>query len=131
MQIDDKIRQLAKSSYYQNLFSMSKKCANIQIFDNVSNFSGLQIYFLYWLSVYDMLHEELAKHEDDLLSQNVIDDNYRCDSYLVYRHKKHDHLWKQHRREEKLREIQSRHKNKKNPADGKQSFCNVDFRREE
>jgi len=130
MQIDDKIRQLAKSAYYQNLFSMSKKCANIQIFDNVSNFSGLQIYFLHWLTAYDMLYEELAKHEDDLLSEDVIKDNYRTDAYLAYRHKKHDYLWKQHRREEKLREIQDRHKNKKNFSEGKQSFCNVDFRRE-
>lgn len=130
MQIDEKIRQLAKSPYYQNLFSMSKKCTNIQIFDNVSNFSGRQVYLLQWCSVYEMLYEELAKHEDDLLTENVINDSYRCDAYLAYRYKKHDNLWKQYRREEKLREIQSRHKNKQNLSKGKQSFCNVDFRRE-
>lgn len=126
--LDDKIRKLARSSYWQNLFSASKECANIQLFENTSNFSGLQVKFLYYLAVYDMLFGELAKHEDDYLTKNVIEDNDRTDAYLIYRNKKHDHLWKKYRIDEKLADHKSKHPSKH--KSGKAQLIEVDMRRE-
>lgn len=128
--MDTQLRKLARSSCWQLIYNSSKKCANIQIFDNVSNFSGLQSRFLHWLFVYDMLFEEIAKHESKFLTENVIENDYRCDAYLTYRYKKHDYSWKQHRREERLREIQTRNKNNQHSSGDKQQVCNVEFRRE-
>jgi len=125
---DDKLRKLAKSNYYQNLFSASQKCYGVALFCNQHTFTGMQVRFLYWLSVYDMLYSELAKHEDAHLTEAVIDDNIRTDAYLVYRNKKHEHLWKKYRREEKLAEHKSRHPKKHQK--GKSQLIEVDLRRE-
>jgi len=124
---DDKLRKLAKSNYYQNLYSSSKNCYGISLFMNNNNFTGMQVRFLYWLSVYDMLFEELTKHEDSRLTEAVIKDNDRTDAYLVYRNKKHQHLWKMHRREEQLAEHKAKHPKKH--KDGKANLIEVDLRR--
>jgi hypothetical protein len=131
MDIDTKIRKLARSSYWQSIYNATLKNSGIHLFQNIDNFSGLQAYFLYWLNCYNLLYEELAKHEDDKLTEKVIESNFRCDAYLTYRNKKHEHFWKKLRSEEKLREIQDRNGNKKNShLEGKKTFINVDLRRE-
>lgn len=126
--LDDKLRKLARSNYWQNLYRATKECANVQLFENINNFSGLQIRFIYYLTVYGMLYDELLRHEDDNLTEKVINDNERCDAYLIYRNKKHDYLWKKYRREEKLAEHKSRHPNKH--KSGNANLIEVDLRRE-
>ena len=126
--VEEKIRRLAKSTYWQNLYRMSKECANIQLVNNICNFSGLQTRFFYWLSVYNLLYEERTKHEDEYLSEQVINDFDRCDAYLIYRNKKYDHLWKKYRQEEKTAEHKARHPKKH--KDGKSQLIEVDLRRE-
>jgi len=129
MTIDDRLRNLAKSVYWQSLYNASLNTANVNIFNNMTDFSGLQVCFLYWLSVYKMLNDELATYEDKRLTKNVLLDNYRVDAYLVYRGKKNEFLWKKHRQEEKEAKIKSgRKKAWKNP--GKESTISVDLRRE-
>lgn len=131
MDLDTKIRKLARSNHWQNLYVASLKNSGINLFQNINNFSGLQVHFLYWLSVYNSLYEELAKHEDDRLSEKVLEDDFRTDAYLTYRNKKNDYLWKKYRQDEKLRELQDRNKNKsKNFSEGKKTLINVDLRRE-
>ncbi len=110
--MEKEIRKLARSNYYQNLYNSSKECYGICIFDNSSNFSGLQLLFLYWLSTYAMLYQELATHEDELLTENVINSDLRCDAYLLHRKNKYDDFWKKHRREEQLNEIRQKHPTK-------------------
>jgi len=126
--MDDQLRRMAKNSYYQNLYDMFKSGSHIQMFDNTCNFSSVQVRFLYWLSIYHLLYEDLMKHEDDLLTQAVIDDNDRVDAYLIYRNKKHDYLWKKYRTEEKISEHKAKHPNKH--KDGKTNLIDVDLRRE-
>lgn len=126
--LEENLKKMAKHSYWQNLYKFSKECSNIQLFENVSNFSGLQVRFLYYLALYDMLFEELSKHEDDLLTENVLNDSVRTEAYLIYRNKKHDYLWKKYRREEKLAEHKNKHSNKH--KSGNTSMIEVDLRRE-
>lgn len=128
--VDSKIRKLAKSTYWQNIYKSSKECNGIKIFFNEYNFSGKQARFLYWLSTYDMLYTELATYEDELLTKDVLEDEERTDAYLIYRNKKQDFLWKKHRQEEAdAQRKANRTKGFKNP--GKESTINVDLRREE
>lgn len=126
--VDNQLRKLARTSYWQNLYSASKDCANMQLFENVSNFSGLQVRFLHWLSVYSLLFEELYKQEDDLLSEKVIENDIRCDAYLVYRNKKHEHFWKTYRHDERLAEEKRKHPSKH--KSGKTQLIKVDLRSE-
>lgn len=126
--LDEQLRNLAKSNYWQSLYTSSKDCGWIQLFENEINFSGLQVRFLYWLTVYSMLYDELSRHEDDKLTENVLKDFYRTDAYLYYRNKKNDHLWKQHRINEKLNEAKQRQPKKHNKGEAK--LIEVDLRRE-
>ena len=129
--LDKKIRKLARSQKWQNLYQASKNCGFVSLFNNSHNYSGLQIKFLYYLSVYDMLYAELAKHEDPFLSEQVIQNDRRCDCYLIYRNKKHDYLWKQYRKDERARDLKNRNPNRrKRTSKGKQTSINVDLRRE-
>lgn len=81
----ESIRKLARSSHFQNLYSASKEAGTIKIFENDSNFSGLQVIFLYWLRVYDLLYSELAQKEWKYLSEDVVEDDVRCDAFLHWR----------------------------------------------
>jgi hypothetical protein len=128
MSIEIQLRTLAKSGYYQSLYNAAEKLG-IQLFENDKNFSGLQVRFLYWLSVYNKLYSELSTHEDDFLTEKVIQDEYRCDCYLIYRNKKYDFQWKKYRQEEKSAELKSRN-SKAFSQEGKHSICEVDLRRE-
>jgi len=81
----DVIRKLARSTYYQNIYSAAKDVGSIQLFDNQNNYSGLQSLFLYWLKVYDLLYGELSQKEWKYLSEDVINDDCRCDAFLYWR----------------------------------------------
>ncbi len=130
MNTDCKIRNLAKTNYWQNLYKSCQECSGLQLFKNTYNFSGLQIRFLYWLSTYDLLYKELATHEDDCLTRDVLLDNDRTDAYLIYRNKKQDYLWRKHRDDEKQAQLKANRKKKfKHP--GKENLINVDLRREQ
>ena len=85
MNITEFIRKLSRSAYWQNIYKMSKECANVSVFNNTSEFSAFQSNFLYWLRIYDMLYSELSQKEWIYLSENVIENNFRCDAFLYYR----------------------------------------------
>ena len=87
MKLEAQIRYLARGSYYQELYNSSKLCSGIYLFENQTNFSGIQYLFLYWLRVYSMLYEELARLEWENLDDKVIKDNDRCDAFLYWRSK--------------------------------------------
>jgi hypothetical protein len=88
MRLESKIRELAKSSYWQEIYQSSKECSGINVFDNINNFSGIQFIFLYWLKVYTMLYTELSGQDWQNLDIDVIIDDDRCDAFLYWRRKK-------------------------------------------
>lgn len=107
------IRQLARSNYWQTLYSSSKENNGVHLFANTENLSGLQVQFLNWLRIYDMLYTELAHLEDNKLTENVIKEDLRCDAYLYYRRKKIENEWKKHREEERLEKLKQLHPKKR------------------
>lgn len=127
MNISSRIRQLARTSYWQNIYKHSQECHGIKLFENENNFSGLQVEFLHWLAVYSMLYEELGKHEDDLLTEKVIENTNRCDAYLYHRRKKIDYDWKKYQDKIRQDEINSRRKRKF--SEGNRTDINVQLRR--
>jgi hypothetical protein len=81
----DVVRKLARSDYWQSIYSSAKDVGSIQLFENKNNYSGLQSLFLYWLKIYDLLYTELSQKEFKYLDEEVINDDYRCDAFLYYR----------------------------------------------
>ena len=78
------IRTLARSSYWQTVYSRSKEHASIGIFQNTEDFTPLQIHFLQWLEVYHGLEIDLSMKKE-FLTREVIEDDIRCDAYLHWR----------------------------------------------
>jgi hypothetical protein len=77
------IRKLARSDYFQNLYSHSKELG-FQFFQNNHTLTKIQIIFLSWVSCYNSLYQDLAMGED-FISDKVIEDDIRTDAYLYWR----------------------------------------------
>lgn len=82
--MENQIRKLAQSAYWQNLYANIKELHSLSLFKNRKNISKIQILFLHWLSVYNSLYHDLAM-EDDYISEEVIKDTIRTDAYLLWR----------------------------------------------
>jgi hypothetical protein len=83
--INDKIRDLARSNHWQNIYRAMKRGATVRIFKNEYNFSAPQSSMMYWLEVYYMLYEELMDSKWTNLTEAVIANDYRCDAFLYWR----------------------------------------------
>jgi hypothetical protein len=117
----DVIRKLARSTYYQNIYSAAKDVGSIQLFENKNNYSGLQSLFLYWLKVYDLLYTELSQKEWKYLDEDVINDDCRCDAFLYWRGKQIEFELDKNKQEQKANNLKF-----KNP--GKVSNFDIDLR---
>jgi len=78
------VRKLAKSYQYQFLYRRAKEMSNINLFYNNIDFSRLQLLFLKWLQIYNVLYDDLQMKKS-YISQEVIDDEMRTEAYLLYK----------------------------------------------
>ena len=78
------IRTLAKSSYFQTIYSAAKE-QDVKIFENNINFTDLQITFLKYLGFYSVLLTDIVLGDvDEIVLTNEIYE----DSYMLYKSKK-------------------------------------------
>jgi len=109
MNLDSQIRKLARSVYWQNLYRSSKDAYGIGLFKNTANFSSVQVNFLYWLQIYDMLYTELQKQEwGSILTERVINNDIRCDAFLYWRTKSIKKQIRNQKIEEQKQKIRSK-----------------------
>lgn len=87
MDIESEIRQMSRSFYWQKLYHATQNCSGIYLFLNQNNFSGIQVLFMYWLQIYDLLYTEMQSKEWFNLDEKVLEDNIRCDAFLYWRKK--------------------------------------------
>lgn len=82
-----RLRQLAKSIYYQNLFHYSKEM-NFKLFENDSNLTDVQMKFLQYLDFYSSLYLDCAMGDIDekIFEDEIYEDAYH--SYKLYQRKK-------------------------------------------
>ena len=78
------LKNLAKSDKYQILYNRAKDLGTISLFKNQFDFTKIQIFFLYYLELYASLYRDLSSHEP-YISQEVIDDDIRCEAYVFWR----------------------------------------------
>lgn len=83
------LRKLARSRYWQALYSQSKELGNIQLFNNNKDLTSLQIILLSWVSIYSTLYQDIANKEK-YINIKVINNDIRCDAYLTYCRTKDD-----------------------------------------
>ena len=83
------LRKLARSHQWQSLYVRCKDIGTLKLFTNDSDLSETQRHFLMWLEVYNSLYMDL-RMEEDFISNDVIEDDIRCEAYLLYKSKKRD-----------------------------------------
>lgn len=84
MQASNPLRNLARSTHWQIIYSRCKEVGGIRLFDNDIDFTPIQIAFLQWLEIYHGLEIDLAMKEP-YIDRDVIEDDIRCDAYLHMR----------------------------------------------
>ena len=110
MDIEKQIRKLARSTYWQNVYRSAKDIGSIQIFENTTNFSGLQSLFLFWLHVYESLYTDLGQKEWKYLDEQVINSDIRCDAFLYFRGQMREQQINSYKRDEQVNKLKLKDK---------------------
>ena len=77
------LRTLAKNDYYQSLYSSAKELG-LQIFNNQTDLTRIQLWFLSYMSLYAMINMDIALGE---VSEKVLEDTIYEDAYMYYKKK--------------------------------------------
>jgi len=78
------LQTLARSNTAQTIYRHTKEIGSLRLFNNDTDLSHLQILYLYYLSLYESLYNDLSMQEE-YLTQEVIDDSVRVEAYLLYK----------------------------------------------
>lgn len=77
----DILNDLAKSNKYQTLYMLMKE-SGISFFENDTDFTIYQIYFINILALYYSIYHDIAM---DYVAEEVIDDKIYVDAYIYYK----------------------------------------------
>jgi hypothetical protein len=78
------LQVLARNNNSQLLYRNAKELGTLRLFNNDTDLSQIQITYLYYLSLYEMLYTDLQMQEE-YLSEEVINDELRCEAYLLFK----------------------------------------------
>jgi len=81
------LKKLARSNKWQVLYNRAKELGTLRLFKNDMDLTKIQIWILYFLEMYSSLYTDLAMNED-FIDEDVIEDDLRCEAYLLYRKEK-------------------------------------------
>lgn len=81
------LQKLSRSNKWQILYNRAKELGTLRLFKNDIDLTKIQIWMLYFLEMYSSLYTDLAMNED-YISEDVIEDDLRCEAYLLYRKEK-------------------------------------------
>jgi len=76
------LRGMAKENYWQTVYVQAKEIGGMQIFENIREFTFLQIYFLNQLSFYNSLYLDIAMGD---VAEFVLEDEIYEDAYSYYK----------------------------------------------
>jgi len=79
---EEPLRILARSYKWQSLFNNSKELGGVQLFNNTSDFTRLQLFFMSYLNEIHQLYQDLAMREPSICEE-VIKDQIRSEAYFV------------------------------------------------
>jgi hypothetical protein len=96
--MNDPLRTLARSAEYQNLYSRAKEL-NINLFNNITDFSIIQLRFLQYLELYYNLYNNVDS-EEKLMDNERIKKDILVDAYLIYKSKNRKDKKKNRRKKE-------------------------------
>lgn len=77
----DVLRALSKTDYYQSLYSCAKDLG-LQLFENNTNLTKLQLWFLSFASMYSVINMDIAMGE---CPEKVLDNTIYEDAYMMWK----------------------------------------------
>jgi len=75
------LRALAKNDYYQSLYSCAKELG-LQMFENTTDLTKLQLWFLSYASMYSVISTDIVMGE---CPERVLDNTIFEDAYMQYK----------------------------------------------
>lgn len=82
--IVEAMRTMAKSNYWQTLYVQSKEINGVNLFNNINDFTYIQIEFLNNISFYNSIYFDISLGEVD---EMVLEDEIYTTSYAYYKNK--------------------------------------------
>lgn len=98
--MNNPIRTLARSPYWQNLYARSKDL-KLNLFNNISDFSKTQLVLLQWSEIYHNLYIDIASGEN-YINEEILKSDILVDAYLVYKTNKQKSKGKNKKKQEKV-----------------------------
>ena len=80
------LRELAKNDYYQSIYNSAKELG-LQIFENKTDLTKIQLWFLSFMGMYSVINTDIAIGD---VSERVLENTIFEDSYLVYKKRSMD-----------------------------------------
>ena len=77
----DVLRDLAKEDYYQSLYASAKELG-LQLFENKTDLTRIQLWFISYMSIYSVINMDIALGE---ITERVLDNVIYEDAYLIYK----------------------------------------------
>ena len=77
------LRELAKTDYYQSLYSYAKELG-FRVFENQTDLTYIQLWFLSYLSLYSVIQMDIAMGD---VPEKVLENNIYEDAYLYFKKK--------------------------------------------
>lgn len=79
------LRKLSKNNYWQSVYCQSKECSGIQLFENNSNYTHLQLIFINEISNFSAICADVLMGD---VSELVLSEEIYQDAYSFYKHQK-------------------------------------------
>ena len=79
----DALKRLSKSIYWQTIYNNAKEY-RFKLFQNVTDFTSLQLEFLYLLGYYSNIYAEVGA---GTLSEKILEDDIYIEAYYFYKRK--------------------------------------------
>jgi len=89
------LRKLAKTDYYQSMYASAKELG-LQLFDNSTDLTKVQLWFLSYMSMYNSINMDIALGE---ISDRVLENEVYEDAYMVYKKKQFTKDMKTHKQQ--------------------------------
>ena len=77
----DTLRELAKEDYYQSMYASFKELG-LQLFENRTDLTRIQLWFISFMSIYSVINMDIALGE---ITDRVLENTIYEDAYLVYK----------------------------------------------
>jgi len=80
------LKKFSRSVRWQTIYARVKEIGSLQLFNNTSDLTKLQLLVMQWTEIYHSLYEDIAMNKP-YIDEKIIEDELRTEAYLLWRRK--------------------------------------------